>query len=73
MDESEIKAKYRSIKIKAGSLKKGTGKHKGKNTVVVTCSCSHSFVCATSDLWLRKCPKCDAKINKTRKTRKAAK
>jgi hypothetical protein len=72
MNEQELIAKYKTIDIVEGSLRPGSGKHKGKNTVVVICKCGHSQKVATSDLWLKNCNSCGEKIN-SRKTRKAAK
>jgi len=69
MDEQELKAKYRSVKIVAKSLRKGRGKHANKNVVDVACACGKRQTIATSDLWLKKCSGCGEKLNRARKGR----
>ena len=64
MNEVELVAKYKTIKIVRGSLKKGSGHHKSKNVVKVVCKCGATQIVATSDLWLKNCCKCGEKINR---------
>lgn len=61
MNESELRDKYPVINIVPKSLKRGRGTT--KNQVQVKCRCGEKFPCYTSDLWLRRCPKCGEKIN----------
>ena len=53
MDERELKEKYRTIKL--SNLRRGRGKFAHKHVVDVFCKCGAKLVCATSDLFQRRC------------------
>ncbi len=65
MDERELKEKYRTIKL--SNLRRGRGKFAHKHVVDVFCKCGAKLVCATSDLFQRRCAQCGEKINRSRR------